>query len=159
MPTTTKLYSFENRYPTPLPVGMYTRYGTTMTIREDMTAEELAEFNLVLAPDKPTVNDEVERLDWDSENFQWVVTPFSAEELQRVEDAKWHRVREERDSLLKSTDLTAIVELEKTGTVPEALRTFRQTLRDLPSNYDNPDDVVFPDLPEGISLINNDGTQ
>jgi hypothetical protein len=61
--------------------------------------------------------------------------------------------------LLRGTDLTAIVQIEMTGEVSTELRTFRAALRDLPSNFTNADDVTFPDLPEGVTLIDNDNNE
>ena len=153
------MYSYNNEYPRTIVPGVINgRTGDRVVFNHGMTTEELAAFGLKLAPAKPTLTD-TQKIGWDSVAFAWTVTDFSDEELQAVEDQKWMSVRLERDMLLRGTDLTAIVQIEMTGEVSTELRTFRAALRDLPSNFTNADDVTFPDLPEGVTLIDNDNNE
>lgn len=158
MPLTTQLYSYGNKFPKSMSIGHIFHQGRTIYFSEDMTTEELAKYDIRVAPNRPEVNYETHHLGWDEEAFEWTVTPKTEEELQTLLDIKWQTLREERDILLKATDLTAIVMIEKTSAVSESLRTYRQALRDLPSIVTHPDDAIFPDIPDDVFLIGNEGT-
>ena len=59
----------------------------------------------------------------------------------------WAKVRKERNQLLKDSDYTMLKDYPTT--VPEQeWTTYRQSLRDIPQDYDSPDEVVYPDKPE-----------
>lgn len=63
-----------------------------------------------------------------------------------AEDNKitWDTIRSKRNQLLRDTDWTMI----PGATVDQAQwAAYRQILRDLPQNYDNPEDVVWPTQP------------
>lgn len=53
----------------------------------------------------------------------------------------WLLVRVERDELLKATDWAALP--DSSAYSPELI-AYRQALRDIPSQFTNPDDVVWP---------------
>ena len=53
------------------------------------------------------------------------------------------QVRQERNRLLAETDRFALVD----QTLSDEMRTYRQALRDLPSNTTDFDNVVWPDKP------------
>ena len=74
---------------------------------------------------------------------------FTEEELLEL---KWNEIRSIRNELLRETDIYMLVDwYEKlTDEQKEELKDYRQKLRDIPQNFDNPDDVVFPDKPEFI---------
>ena len=80
--------------------------------------------------------------------------PFTAEEeaARDAEEAEWaagaddrkaEEVRQERDSLLSETDWMAGSDV----TMSDAWRTYRQALRDVPSQEGFPNTVVWPDKP------------
>ena len=60
-----------------------------------------------------------------------------------TDEEKWQVVRSERDICLQKTDYLALSD----NTMSDAMRTYRQQLRDLPSTQSNPDDIVFPTKP------------
>ena len=62
-----------------------------------------------------------------------------------VRDAlAWDRVRAERDRLLAASDWTQVAD----APVDQAAwAVYRQTLRDIPQDYDTPDAVVWPEAP------------
>lgn len=71
---------------------------------------------------------------------------FTDEEVvEFVTQAKWAQIREYRDSELKASDWT------QGSDVPESIKnpwaTYRNALRNLPQDFGNPDDVVFPEKP------------
>lgn len=58
-------------------------------------------------------------------------------------DVDWETVRAERDGLLLYSDMWMLVDKYNTLTIEQqtAINKFRENLRDLPSNYDNPNDA------------------
>jgi hypothetical protein len=114
---------------------------------DELTTQQLNDAGWYEAPARPNINDETHKLSWNNVTNEYVVTALSEEELQAREDAKWADIRHERDEMLKESDLWALLEVERNGSVSTALKTFRTTLRDIPATYTNADDVVFPDWP------------
>ena len=60
---------------------------------------------------------------------------------------KWKDVRSQRDRLLNETDWVVTKATETGETVTSAWKTYRQKLRDVPSQSD-PDDITWPTKPE-----------
>jgi hypothetical protein len=54
--------------------------------------------------------------------------------------AKWFDIRQERNRLLAETDWWAVSD----RVMSDVEKKYRQDLRDLPSTFTNPEDVVFP---------------
>jgi hypothetical protein len=69
-------------------------------------------------------------------------------ELVLSDDEKWEQVRQKRNNLLAQSDWTVLIDSSLTDEKKQEYTTYRQDLRDLPSKYNNPDDVIFPDQPE-----------
>ena len=61
----------------------------------------------------------------------------------RTDADKWEDIRDRRNYLLSQTDWTANSDV----TMSDAMKTYRQQLRDLPTSQSNPDNVVFPEKP------------
>ena len=59
---------------------------------------------------------------------------------------KWKRVRSQRDRLLNETDWVVTKATETGETVTSAWKTYRQKLRDVPSQSD-PDNITWPTKP------------
>jgi len=85
-------------------------------------------------------------------NGQEVVQFTQAEETARdAEEAAWEAgandrafasLRRERDQLLNNTDWWVL-----RGSITEAKTSYRQQLRDLPANTDDPADPTWPEKP------------
>ena len=60
-----------------------------------------------------------------------------------TEDDKWKNIRDQRNSLLSETDWMANSDV----TMTDAWKTYRQALRDLPSNTSDPDNPTWPTPP------------
>ena len=60
---------------------------------------------------------------------------------------KWKNIRSNRNGFLAQTDWTQLLDVDLTPELAQAMRDYRQKLRDLTTDFDNPDDVVFPDNP------------
>ena len=67
--------------------------------------------------------------------------------FQDYKNAAFYEVRKKRNKLLQESDWMIAKAVEKEEEITEELKNYRQTLRDIPEIYDNPDDVVWPLLP------------
>ena len=56
----------------------------------------------------------------------------------------WDAVRAERDRLLAQSDWTQVADAPVDQ---QAWAVYRQALRDIPQDFDSPDDVVWPEAP------------
>ena len=61
---------------------------------------------------------------------------------------RWKIIRNERDKLLKESDYLILADAPVDETQKQEWTTYRQALRDIPQDYDSPDEVVYPDKPE-----------
>jgi len=59
----------------------------------------------------------------------------------------WAAVRTERNSLLSASDWTQVADAPLTASEKQAWADYRQALRDVPQDFDSPDDVVWPETP------------
>jgi len=64
----------------------------------------------------------------------------------------WIEIREKRDALLRESDTESFITLldvweSKTAEEQNAWLEYRKALRDIPSTYENVDDVVWPEKP------------
>ena len=55
----------------------------------------------------------------------------------------WGDIRQERNRLLSETDWWAVSD----RVMSDSEKQYRQDLRDLPSSFNNPEDVMFPEKP------------
>ena len=60
----------------------------------------------------------------------------------------WRKIRKERNQLLKDSDYIMVSDAPITAEKKEEWETYRQSLRDIPQTFSNPDDVTYPDKPE-----------
>ncbi len=60
----------------------------------------------------------------------------------------WVKVRKERNQLLKDSDYIMFPDITITTEKKQEWTTYRQSLRDIPQTFSNPDDVIYPDKPE-----------
>ena len=60
----------------------------------------------------------------------------------------WEKIRKERNQLLKDSDYIMVSDAPVDETQKQEWTTYRQALRDIPQDYDSPDEVVYPDKPE-----------
>lgn len=59
----------------------------------------------------------------------------------------WDEIRQERDALLAVSDWTQIADAPLSAEDQQQWADYRQDLRDLPQDFENPGDVVFPEKP------------
>ena len=118
-----------------------------------LSDEVLAGFGVypVVPADTPPYDARVQRIELDSEPAQingewvmcWSVFDLTAEEMQAGLEERSKLVRSERDNLLASTDWTANSDV----TMSDAMREYRQALRDVPAQAGFPDNVTWPTAP------------
>lgn len=139
------LYSYQGQEPRPLPHEIFwvEEWGQTIfrTGVESFTEEELVKAGYTGPYKVPSFDQEYQRVFWNSEKLKYIVKDIPNEEL-------WSTIRAERNRLLSNSDWTMAID------APESLNfheweMYRQRLRDIPSLYDHPMDVVWPISPEG----------
>jgi hypothetical protein len=138
------LYSYQRQEPQPLPHEITWNNGFNLVSRtgvESFIDEEIEKAGYTGPYEVPEYNQEYQKLFWDSINLSYVVEDIPEEEL-------WDKIRRERNRLLSECDWTMAAD------APEDLNfreweMYRQRLRDLPSLYENPKDVIWPISPEG----------
>jgi len=85
-----------------------------------------------------------------SNAWKLVDRTMSTAELNQAKDRAYLELRKTRDHLLSQTDFYANSDV----TMPDNIKTYRQALRDLPSNTADPFNVTWPTNPIGI-VYNN----
>jgi hypothetical protein len=89
-------------------------------------------------------------------NGERTIRQLSAEEIAEREAYErdvlpgllWEQLRAERDRRLAETDWIITMHKEKGTNIPAAWKTYRQALRDLPANTEDPANPVWPTKPE-----------
>jgi len=85
----------------------------------------------------------------DASESSGVVTIIkSAEWLENKTNEAWRKIRKQRNQLLKDSDYIMVSDAPITTEKKEEWTTYRQSLRDIPQTFSNPDDVTYPDKPE-----------
>lgn len=59
-------------------------------------------------------------------------------------DIIWMTIRSLRDNKLAASDLLVLKSIESNQNVPQKLLDYRQALRDIPSKFSHPNEVVWP---------------
>jgi len=137
------LYSYQGQEPRPLPHEIsYTESWGGTNFRqgvESFTEEEIQRAGYVGPYEVPEYNSEYQRLYWNSETLSYVVEDKTDEEI-------WEPIRRERNRLLAESDWTMVVDVPGKINIPEWTK-YRERLRDLPSYYTNPREVIWPIKP------------
>jgi len=63
-------------------------------------------------------------------------------------DQQWIAIRAYRNMLLASCDWTQLQDAQLSMAQIETWMEYRQVLRDIPNNTDDPGDITWPELPE-----------
>ena len=135
------LYSYQGQEPQELPHKIRLSDGRSRTDSSTFTEEEIAEAGFTGPYEKPDFNPEVETQSWDVELGNWVTT-------QIPDEVFWEKLRTERNSILKDTDWSQLSDAPLTSSQKTTWATYRQALRDLPANTEDPKNVTWPSQPE-----------
>jgi hypothetical protein len=92
-------------------------------------------------------NNDVNQITWLNDT-----TPISASDIENEfdsvnNDISMEQLRTERNAKLAETDWEIVMHKEKGTNIPAALKTYRQSLRDITNDYTSLDDVVWPEKP------------
>lgn len=70
------------------------------------------------------------------------------EDAARELEIGWTQIRSQRDEMLKQSDLFVLIDKWEllTEEQKQEIRVYRQALRDIPQNFETPEDVVWPSL-------------
>ena len=68
--------------------------------------------------------------------------------MQTENEHKSTQLRDKRDSLIRDTDWTQVLDSPLSESKKSEYAAYRQALRDIPQQYDSLDDVVWPVKPE-----------
>ena len=143
MTDSTALYSYQGQEPHPLPHKIRLSDGRSRTDSSSFTDEEVTDAGYTGPYTIPDYDQEYQRISWDSENLAFVVEDKPDEEI-------WETIRRERNRLLSESDWTMTADAPENTNFHE-WEMYRQRLRDLPSFYEDPRNVIFPRSPEGIA--------
>jgi hypothetical protein len=135
------LYSLHATAPASLPHRIRFADGSTRTDASTFTPDELERAGYSGPYERPECNPKLETIDWDGEALEYVVRPYSFDELQ----TQHARIRQQRIELLKASDWTQITDYDL-GADRDAWATYRQALRDL-ADAPNPFDITWPQPP------------
>ena len=135
------LYSYQGQEPQELPHKIRLSDGRSRTDSSTFTEEEIVEAGFTGPYEKPDFNPEVETQSWDVELGNWVTT-------QIPDEVFWEKLRTERNSILKDTDWSQLSDAPLTSSQKTTWATYRQALRDLPANTEDPKNVTWPSQPE-----------
>ena len=83
----------------------------------------------------------------DAEQTQPTDAQVAAETTRLDGQRDWDALRTKRDQLLAATDWEIVKHKELGTTIPAALKTYRQELRDLPANTSDPANPSWPVKP------------
>lgn len=137
----TNLYSYQGQEPQELPGRIRLSNGKTRTDSSTFTAEEISNAGFTGPYEKPEFDPEIETQEWNSELLNWVTTPIP-------DKVFWNRLRNQRNNKLFASDPTQLPDVPLTSSQKIDWQTYRQALRDLPENIEDPKNVIWPLQPE-----------
>lgn len=136
----------------PYTIGMLRKDNPNTSFPKVLTDETLESFGLVRVTKTPRPEDD------DSKNFsltveqvsgswveKWIATNATQQQIAERSELRAQLVRSQRDELLSGSDWTQLADAPVDQT---AWETYRQALRDLPSQEGFPYSVIWPIKPE-----------
>lgn len=133
------LYSYQEQEPQRLPERISLSDGRSRTDASSFTEEELNDAGYTGPYTKPEYNQEYQRRHWNSETLSYVVEDKTDEEI-------WEPIRTERNRLLAESDWSMAADTPGQINLPEWTK-YRQRLRDIPSFFGNPKEIIWPVIP------------
>lgn len=93
------------------------------------------------------------------DDFIWITVPAELEpQVSAVVEAhdgeaalaqvQWEFVRNKRNRLLAECDWTCVTDSQLSEADQTSWQTYRQALRDVPQNQNDPENITWPDAPE-----------
>lgn len=134
------LYSYNNRYPGPLPNRIRMPDGSTKTDISTFTEQDLLDAGYIAVNDPP-VPEYPNILEWNG--TAWVIRAPNEEETK----ARKENIKSECKRLLDDTDYKLIKSVELDTEMNDLWVEYRQKLRDIYNSVDTTEDVWGLDLP------------
>lgn len=142
------LYSHNGLEPNILPHRIVLSNGTSRTDNTTFTEEEIADAGFTGPYERPEFNLNTQKLIWNSETLSYSIEELPNQTAQITEELLWSRLREERNFRLSSTDWIVLEDSPFTEEKKVEWKTYRQSLRDLPSTIINiTDNILWPEEP------------
>lgn len=139
------LYTYKGNEPEVLPDRIRLSNGLTRTDKTTFTDDEIAAAGYAPVQNRPVVNEMNYKVVWETESAQWNTLELTKQEKDFKIQERWNLIRQERDEMLKASDITALREIEINGVVSEELKVYRQALRDI-TLQESPLNIVWPSL-------------
>ena len=137
----TTLYSYQGQEPQELPERIRLSGGRTRTDSSTFTEEEIASAGFTGPYERPEFDPRIETQEWDIELGDWITISIP-------DEIYWERMRDARNLRLSSSDWSQIPDVPLTSAKKLEWSLYRQTLRDLPANTEDPKEVTWPLQPE-----------
>lgn len=134
------LYSYQNQEPQELPERIRLSDNTTRTDSSTFTDDEIASAGFTGPYVKPNFNEAIETQSWNSGTKEWDTSAIS-------DDVFWVKLRNERNYKLLTSDWSQLSDTSLTDSQKTTWATYRQALRDLPSNTADPKSITWPSQP------------
>ena len=137
----TALYSYQGQEPQELPKRIRLSDGRSRTDSSTFTEEEIIDAGFTGPYERPEYNSEIETQSWNYKLKKW-------DTIAIPDEVFWQKLRTERNSILKDSDWSQLSDAPLTSSQKTAWSTYRQELRDLPANTEDPKEVTWPLQPE-----------
>ena len=150
------LYSIKGNYPVEtLPHRIRLSDGSTRTDSSTFTTDDLSNAGITTVSNPPSYNQNTQKLIWNDVEIDWEVIDLTQEQIEELTNSAWQNIRKKRDSLLQQVDGKVLryqseVRIGITTTTDNIsdLDTYAQALRDVPSTFSDPGNVVWPTYPD-----------
>jgi hypothetical protein len=133
----TALYSYQGQEPQELPHRIRLSDGRSRTDSSTFTEEEIIDAGFTGPYERPEYNSEIETQSWNYKLKKW-------DTIAIPDEVFWQKLRTERNSILKDSDWSQLSDAPLTSSQKTAWVTYRQALRDLPANTEDPKDITYP---------------
>lgn len=133
----TALYSYQGQEPQELPHRIKLSDGRSRTDSSTFTEEEIIDAGFTGPYERPEYNSEIETQSWNYKLKKW-------DTIAIPDEVFWQKLRTERNSILKDSDWSQLSDAPLTSSQKTAWVTYRQALRDLPANTEDPKDITYP---------------
>lgn len=101
----------------------------------------------VLYPQAVRIDEGIGAFDSNGTAIALDASAIAAKTAELATEKAWNDLRTKRDQLLAATDWEIVKHKELGTTIPTALKTYRQQLRDLPSTTSDPSSPSWPVKP------------
>lgn len=154
------LYSLQGQEPEPLPEKVrLLDSGLTVRVTEGMDPEILTKCGYT-GPHEPKTDfdQNTHKCVWSPEDLAFIVIEKNSIEMRNAINSAWAQLRVDRNVALVESDKRIMPWLEKGQPAPDAWQKYRQALRDLPENTEDPFRVLWPHepLPQELEITAED---